>query len=156
MAKKIAQRAAPRREVPLPKDGAKKFASFRLEIASMPRLTPYLPGILLFTVALIVALLTYKDYGVAWDEHSQIKLGTLTYDYIFDDSRAIFYSDLKSYGSGFELVLLFIQKIGKIEDPGQVMLMRHLVTHLLFLVGALSLYVLAYRLFRSRWMASNT
>ncbi len=127
---------------------------FKLEITSLPWLTPYLPGILLFLLTLIISLLTYKDYGISWDEDEQREIGRLAYNYVFYGSQEIFGSKGMHYGTGFELPLVIFEKWLKLTDSRDIFLMRHLVSNILFLISAFSLYILAYRLFRNRFIAS--
>ena len=141
------------REVPAEQATKQKFR-FKLEIPSLPWLTPYLPGLILFLFALVITLLTYKDYGVSWDELTQRRLGLLTYDYVFSGSRDLMSCFDRHYGTGFELPLIFFEKWFRLTDTRDILLMRHLVTHIFFLISALSLYILAIRLFKSRFIAS--
>ena len=116
--------------------------------------SPYLPGIALFLGALILALLTYKDYGVSWDEPFRSSRGHLSFNYIFHGDPALFSTYSDYHGTSYELLLVIIQKILRLTDSRDIYLMRHLVTHIFFLVSALCGYVLIYRLFKNRFLAS--
>lgn len=118
------------------------------------RFLPYLPGILLFLLTLVIAFLTYKDYGISWDELDQRKIGTLTYNYITSGDQALFKYAFRQYGTGFELPLIFFEKWFKLTDTREVYQMRHLVTHILFLISALSVYIMSFRLTRNTIIAS--
>ncbi len=122
--------------------------------AAMPRLAPYLPGLLLFGLALLTGLLTYKDYGIAWDEPAQKLIGDVNYNYIINGSKELFTIRDVNYGAAYELVLAFIQKICGLTDSRDIYLMRHLVTHLLFIISLYAGYVLALRLFKDRLVAT--
>ena len=85
-----------------------------------------------FTVffAAIIGILTYRDYGIAWDESAQRNIGTLCYNYVFNgDNEFLGFTD-RQYGTGFELPLVIIEKLLKITDFRDVYLMRHWVTHI--------------------------
>ena len=116
--------------------------------------TPYIPGILLLFISFIITLFTYKDYGISWDEKGTRSLGTITYDYVLHGNNELFNSDLKHYGSGFELLLVFLEKAFRLTDTRYIYLMRHLAVNVLFLISALCLYALAYKLFKNKFIAS--
>jgi hypothetical protein len=116
-------------------------------------LQKYLPGILLFAIAMVIACLTYQDYGVAWDEPLQREPGVLSYEYAFNGNQDLFVKPNDFHGAGFEILLMIIEKKGGITSMRDVYLMRHLVTHIFFLLGALAGYVLAFRLFKNQWLA---
>ncbi len=127
---------------------------FKLEITALPWLIPYFPGFLLFLIAFIITLLTYKDYGISWDENTQREIGRVTYDYIANGSRELFTStSIMHYGPGFEFPLYFFEKWFKLTDSREIFLMRHLANNILFLISAFSIYVLVYRLFKDRFIA---
>ena len=117
-------------------------------------INPYLLGLLLFAFAFIIGLLTYKDYGISWDEVFQRETGITNYDYIFHHNlKLLTYRD-KFYGAGFEVPLIIFERLFKLKDIRDIYLMRHFVTHLLFLISALSAYVLMYRLFKDKVVAT--
>lgn len=120
------------------------------------KISSYLPGIGLFVLAVIVGFVTYKDYGMCWDEPAQRGPGVLSYDYIFHGSKELFRKASDNHGAGFELLLVFFEKWMKLTDPKAIYEMRHIVTHLLFLVSALSGYVLIQRLFRNNILSILT
>ena len=118
------------------------------------QLSPYLPGILLFVIALIIGLLTYKDYGMAWDEPFQRGPGLASFNYIFYGDQELFTKPTDNHGAGYELLLIIIEKLMKLTDSRDIYLMRHLATHIFFLVGASFGYVLIFRLFKNKFLAS--
>ncbi len=124
--------------------------------AATNKLAPYLPGIVLFIVALAIGLLTYQDYGIGWDEPYQRAPTILTYDYMFHGSQEMFKKEEdNNHGAGFELVLLFIEKGLHLTDTRDIYFNRHIVTHVFFLLCAFSGYVLVLRLFKdNRFLAS--
>ena len=136
----------------LKKDEKTKF-SFKLEIPSLPGLTPYLPGILLFFLALAVGLLTYQDYGIAWDEPAQRAPGLLSYNYIFYGDQELFTTPNDNHGAGFEVLLVLFEKWKNLTDLRDIYQMRHIVTHVFFLVSVFCAYVLIYRLFKNKFLA---
>ncbi|MFI5195447.1 MAG: phospholipid carrier-dependent glycosyltransferase [Chitinophagales bacterium] len=116
-------------------------------------LSTYFPGILLFLVAMLIGLLTYQDYGISWDEPTQVDIGRTNYDYVTHESKQLLTLSNKEYGAGFEIPLIFIQRKMNITDERDIYLMRHLVTHIFFLISVLFGYVLIYRLFKNQFLA---
>ena len=119
----------------------------------MKKLNPYLPGIVLFITALLIALATYQDYGIAWDEPAQRYTAQLSYKYAFEGNDEIFKVANDYHGPAFEIVLLYIENKLHITDSRDIYLMRHLASHIFFLIALLCGYVLFYRLFNSRVIA---
>jgi hypothetical protein len=118
------------------------------------KFSPYLPGILLFVAALIIGLCTYKDYGIGWDEPIQLNSGTIAYNYVFHGDQQLFSYKDNIYGTGLEIPLVIMQKWLNLTDSRDIYLMRHLVTHVIFLLSVLAGYILVYRLFRNEFLAS--
>ncbi len=118
------------------------------------KLSPYLPGILLFVFALVIALLTYKDYGMGWDEPAQRNPGVMSFNYIYHGSKQLFESPSDNHGAGYELLLVFVEKGLHLKDYKAIFEMRHIVTHIFFLLSAFCGFVLILRLFKDKWLAS--
>lgn len=117
------------------------------------KLAPYFPGIILFFAALFLGLIVLKDYGVAWDEPLQRGPGLLSYNYVFHGDKDLFLKPTDNHGAGFELPLIIIEKWLKLTDKRDIYMMRHVVTHVLFLLGAFAAYALSYRLFKNKFLA---
>jgi len=118
------------------------------------RLTPYFPGIILFIIALIIGLFVFRDYGVSWDEPAQRDPGLLSYNYIFFDNQALFTTPTDNHGAGFELLLVFFEKWMNLTDSRDVYLMRHIAAHIFFLISVFAGYILIFRLYRNKFIAS--
>ena len=99
-----------------------------------------------FVISLVIGLWIYRDFGLSWDEPQQRQIGYNTYDYIASGDRGAFdaFED-KDYGVAFELPLVVLERALRLEDTRDVYFMRHLVTHLCFLLGAFCMYLLAFR-----------
>src|SRR3954465_2628652 len=95
---------------------AEPRAKFNLELKSYPALTPYLPGIILFFIFLLVGFATYQDYGICWDEAYQRAPGVLSYDYIFNGSQELFNTASDNHGAGYELLLVIFEKVMNLTD----------------------------------------
>ncbi len=117
------------------------------------RLATYYPGILLFLFALVISMIVYQDYGISWDEPEQRQTGIFCYDYAFKGAHNLFIEEFDNHGAGFEFLLAIIEKKLNLTDSRDIYLYRHIATHIFFLLSALSLYILAYRLFRNQFLA---
>jgi len=114
---------------------------------------PALPGMLLFFAALFIGLDIYQDYGVAWDEPIQRDLAKMSYDYVTLVNHNLVDDVNRFYGMGFELPLIYLEKWMGLSDSRDIYLMRHLVTHIFFLLSLLCFYFLVLRLFKNRFLA---
>jgi hypothetical protein len=115
---------------------------------------PLLPGILLFILSLLAGILTYQDFGISWDEPVQREMGYVSYNYIFENDTTLNHYLERDHGVGFELPLVFVEKSMGITDSREIYLMRHIASHIFFLLGGFAMYVLCYFTFRSRWLAT--
>jgi len=105
----------------------------------------------IFFAAVAIGISTAGDYGISWDEN--LKQGQAMYNYVMDRNQYIFYSGVdKYYGMAFELPLTFIEKIFKITDTRDIFIMRHMMTHLLFIVGAFFFFLIVKKHFKSWWL----
>ena len=117
------------------------------------QLTTYLPGITLFFICVFIGLLVYRNYGIAWDEPEQRLIGATSYDYAVHGNKELLTFKDKEYGAGFEVPLILLERHLFLTDSREIYLMRHLVTHLFFLVSMFCGYVLFYRLFKDQVIA---
>jgi len=104
----------------------------------------------------IVGALVLDDYGIAVDEVSQRRNGAASFDYMLGDEDALLAmrnDPDKYYGVAFEVPLIAVERVLGLEDPRDIHLSRHLITHLFFLVGGFFAWLLTYRLFGSRLVA---
>ena len=114
----------------------------------------HFPGIVLFLVALAIGVSCYKDYGISFDEPTQRAVGLVTYNYVTKGDQQIkSYCD-RDLGTGFELPLIFLEKALHITDSMDICHVRHLATHIYFLLGAFCAWLLAYSLFGNRFVAA--
>lgn len=120
----------------------------------MKKTYSYLPGILLFLIFLVAGLASYQDYGMGWDEAPQKYIGELNYKAAFKGDRTLFEIDTDLHGASFEVLLIFIEEKMGITDTRDIYLMRHLVTHIFFLLAVLYGYFFFLRYFGSRALAS--
>jgi len=119
----------------------------------MEQLNRHKTGFCLFLIFLCIGFYIIPDYGISVDELEQRKLGIGTYNYIFHDNRDLFDFRNKTYGVAFQLPLVFLEKLLRLEDSRAVFLVRHFATHLFFLVAVFYFYLLLKILFENEWIA---
>ena len=107
---------------------------------------------------LLVAALTLDAHGIDVDTPYQRAIGNAALDYLAGDGERAFdqldYFHDRYYGAVFEAPLvLILERIMGLEDSRDVLLGRHLLTHLFFLAGGVFCYLLVLRLFNNRWLA---
>jgi 4-amino-4-deoxy-L-arabinose transferase-like glycosyltransferase len=68
----------------------------------------------LLAIAAVVALLTFRDYGLGWDDYTHAEYGDLLlslYASGFTDRRALSWVNLYEYGGGFDLAAALLAKV---------------------------------------------
>src|SRR5262249_31667470 len=99
---------------------------------------------LLIAVA-IVAAVTFRDYGLGWDDYTHSQYGALLlrlYGSGFSDRRALSFVNLYAYGGGFDMFAALLAKI----LPFDVFETRRLAGALVGLAGLAATWRLARRL----------
>ena len=107
---------------------------------------------------LLVAAFLLDDYCMGGDTLPQRRVGITALDYLAGDGERAFDQLLnpwdRYYGAAFEAPLVLLpERILGLEDRRDVLLGRHLLTHLFFLAGGVFCYLLVLRLFNNRWLA---
>ncbi len=109
-----------------------------------------LVAVLFYLILLGVGLTIYANYGMSWDETTQLDLGIQNYRYIVKADPALLSMRDRWYGPVFEIFLVVFQSNG---NDRQVFLSRHLLTFLTFFSGCIGFYFLAKRITKSSWLA---
>ena len=68
----------------------------------------------LLAIAAVVALATFRDYGLGWDDYTHAEYGDLLlklYASGFTDRRALSWVNLYEYGGGFDLAAALLAKV---------------------------------------------
>ena len=103
---------------------------------------------------LIAGLAIVDDYGVAADTDAQRSSVLNTGNYVLHSDPTLLRTHDRFYGVAFEAPLfLLTERVLDLEDPRQVYLARHVLTHLFFLLGGFCCYLLALRLSGDRLVA---
>jgi len=114
----------------------------------------YWPGLLILTFSLFIGFMVYQDYGMSMDEDSQRMTAFAAYDYAKGTNPDYLNWELKDHGPGFEWVLMGVEKTLNITKFRDIYLTRHLVTYLFFIFCMFSGYVLVYKIFNNKLLAS--
>lgn len=112
---------------------------------------PRLGASVVVALAVALALLVWDDYGVGWDAEPQREIARQTVNLALGQETRWHNPVDRFYGVVLELPLLWAE--AWFSDSRSVFLMRHLVTHLLFIMGGLACSMLAYRMFGDRRLA---
>jgi len=71
-------------------------------------------ALMTLAVATFIALYTFRDYGLGWDDYAHSEYGELLLQYYasgFTDKRALSFVNLYKYGGGFDLLSALVAKI---------------------------------------------
>lgn len=102
-------------------------------------------ALVLFLVALAIALATFRDYGVTWDEDVHFAYGYHVVDYyasLFRDRTALSWMNLYYYGAAFDAATVLFAKVSPLGGYET----RHLLNVLVGLVGIIGCWKLARQL----------
>lgn len=108
------------------------------------RLIDRLATAALAAVALVAAL-TFRDYGLGWDDYTHSQYGQLLLDYYrsgLTDKRALFFVNLHMYGGGFDMAAALLDRI----TPFDLFETRRLFGAAIGIVGLVVTWRLARRL----------
>lgn len=111
-------------------------------------------GLLLLLAMVVIALFSWDEYGLSWDENQQRETGIVSYNYLFSEDSRLFDWNDRDYGVALELPLILVEKVFDLTDTRSIYLMRHLVSHLFFLLGCYFLYLLIYYLYKNKLLAT--
>ena len=101
----------------------------------------------------VVGVAVLDDYDMFVDAPMQRETAEITLDYVWGRNDALLRYEDRTYGIAFEALLLGAERLLGLQDNRAIYLLRHLLTHLLFLAGGLGGYALAFRMYRSRALA---
>src|SRR5437667_995505 len=88
----------------------------------------------LILLAAMLALLTFRDYGVTWDEDAHNWYGNFVLDYylsFFNDTSALHWQDLYNYGAVFDILAAVLNRV----SPIGIYETRHLLNALVGILG---------------------
>ena len=114
----------------------------------------FIVSFILFLIALIIGLFTCHSYGISWDEFSSQTIGQVNYAYLFYGDNTLNTFGSRDYGVAFELPLFALERILRLNDFADIYLMRHIVTHIFFLLSAVALFLLIEYLYHNKLLAT--
>ena len=112
-----------------------------------------IPGVLI-VISISIALVTFKQYGIAWDEPLQRKIGMINYAYVVKGDQQLHKFDDRDYGPALELPLYALEKALKLRTAEDIIQMRHIAAHLFFLLGAAFCFLLTDYLYKNKLLAT--
>jgi hypothetical protein len=115
-------------------------------------LTKY-PAQIIIILSILISLVIIKDYGKSWDEEAQRAIGLKSLNYAIFGNKSLFEYRDKDYGSIYEMVLGVAEVVTGANDFRQLMFVRHMVSHMFFLVGVYFFYRLVLLLYRNKMLA---
>ncbi len=129
----------------------------RRRLALLRRIPFWAQAVAACALFAVVGVVVLDDYGVSLDESTQRHIARLNADYIATGDISELASDEniahRFYGVALEMPLLLAESAPGLQDTRHIYLMRHLLTHLLFIAGGFVLGMLAYLMTGSRWVA---
>src|SRR5665213_3565625 len=102
-------------------------------------------AITVLAIVAIVAALTFKDYGLGWDDYTHSQYGDLLlklYGSGFADQRALSFVNLYKYGGGFDMAAALAAKV----SPFDLFETRRLMGAVVGLIGLFATWRLGRRL----------
>ena len=104
---------------------------------------------LVFGIFLLVGLLSYKDFGISWDEKTQYMIGKEAYETVMYGIPPVEDPGRRFHGPFIEFILYSLQRLQTFEHAQQVFFFRHLFGFLLFYLGTFVFYLLGSKLFNN-------
>jgi hypothetical protein len=114
---------------------------------SEPQASPLLDRLAVVVLVAVagVALMTFRDYGLGWDDYTHSEYGDLLlalYGSGFSDRRALSFVNLYMYGGGFDMLAALAAKVA----PFTLFETRRLVGALIGLVGLMATWRIGRRI----------
>jgi hypothetical protein len=102
-------------------------------------------AIAVLTAVAVIAALTFRDYGLGWDDYTHAQFGQMLLDFYrsgFSDKRALSFVNLYMYGGGFDMFAALLAKV----LPFDLFETRRLAGAIVGLIGLFVTWRLARRL----------
>ena len=114
-------------------------------------LTPQrLAFVLFLSLLLAVGWTIADDYGIGWDEPTQLEIGLANYRYFVRADPALLELKDRHYGPLFEI---FLVRVMDQASPRAMYISRHVWNFAAFWVGMIGFYMLLETAFPRRWLA---
>jgi len=138
-----ARHAAKSRPIVSKTDAVARSATSAVSVARARRLDTI--AIVTLAIVAVIAALTFRDYGLGWDDYAHAQYGDLLvslYRSGFSDTRALSFVNLYMYGGGFDLIATLAAKL----SPFGLFETRRLVGAVVGIIGLLVTWRLGRRL----------
>lgn len=106
--------------------------------------------ILFMGILLAAGRLIVDDYGISWDEPTQLEIGLANYRFLVHGDPALLTLKDRHYGPLFEL---FLVRVMDQSSPRAMYISRHLWNFFAFWVGLLGFYLLLEGMYPRGWLA---
>ena len=121
--------------------------------AAASALRPHWAVLAALGLCLLAGLAVLDDYGSSPDENAHRLHADATIDYVLSGSDVILGLRDRTHGVAALLPLTLAERALGLDDSRELGLARHLITHFLYLTGALFTCLLAARLFNNKCVA---
>jgi hypothetical protein len=103
---------------------------------------------------LLIGILIHNDYGLGWDENFQLNNnGEAVWNFLkTGDLNPYLNNGEKYHGPAFELVLVFFQKLFRLNDLREIFFARHLITYIYFWLSGIAFWLLLKFHFRATFV----
>jgi 4-amino-4-deoxy-L-arabinose transferase-like glycosyltransferase len=118
---------------------------FNLVIQRLPNAPADILALVALAAISLIAALTFRDYGLGWDDYAHSHYGELLYAYYasgFTDTRAFAFSNLFYYGGGFDLAASILDRL----IPADLFESRRLMGAIVGILGLIVVWRTARRL----------
>jgi 4-amino-4-deoxy-L-arabinose transferase-like glycosyltransferase len=111
----------------------------------LPNAPADLLALIVLATVTLAATLTFRDYGLGWDDYAHSHYGELLYAYYtsgFQDTRAFAFSNLFYYGGGFDLAASILDRV----IPADLFESRRLMGAIVGILGLIVVWRTARRI----------
>ncbi|MBA3649444.1 MAG: glycosyltransferase family 39 protein [Chitinophagales bacterium] len=106
-----------------------------------------------FSAALLIGIISYKTYGIPYDEPVQRDLGLATWAYIQGENDSLLHLINKFHDAAYEVFLTVPEKIFHLQTGAAIYHSRHFINYLIFWIGSIFFFLLAKKIFINHWLS---
>jgi hypothetical protein len=104
-----------------------------------------------FILLIACGIFIFQDYGIGWDEPSQIDMARRSYDYAFHNDTSFLHFKYRDYGMAFDMPLYAVQQY--LPGLKEQYTFKHFMVHLFFLLAVYCFYKINQELFKRNAIA---
>ena len=83
-------------------------------------------------VMLVIGCISYRHYGISWDEPMQRDMGNRCYDYVTGKSNELFQIQNKYHNATWEFINVLPERLLGLQSYSDIYYSRHLLNFLVF------------------------